>query len=305
MITSIFSKSKPINFIMVAGFVIALFIISNFAMLFTDVNSTLKASGRLTIAVFFIFLLDFIISKNNLTKKNSYAIMTFGLLFAMFPETLKFSDLLFSNLFVLFALRRLISLQTNLHIKKKFFDAGFWIMMATLFYFWSILFFAVVIVGLIYHSKNNLKNVIIPFVGVTAVVLLLIAYNIVVYDTYVKPTNFSRFASIDYSVYNSGEFILKFTVLFTSFVWVLIYFFRTIQDKNKKLKPSLFLVAWSSVIAILIAVIAPVKNGSEFIFLFAPFSIIMANYIEVVSEKWFKEVFISLLIIAPIVSLLL
>jgi hypothetical protein len=290
---------------MVAIFVIVLFIISNFAMLFTDVNSTLKALGRLIIAVFFIFLLDFIISKNNLTKKNSYAIMTFGLLFAMFPETLKFSDLLFSNLFVLFALRRLISLQTNLHIKKKFFDAGFWIMMATLFYFWSILFFAVVIVALIYHSKNNLKNVIIPFVGVATVILLLVAYNIIVNDVYIKPTNFSRFASIDYSVYNSGEFILKFTVLFTSFVWVLIYFFRTIQDKNKKLKPSLFLIAWSSIIAILIAVIAPVKNGSEFIFLFAPFSIIMANYIEVVSEKWFKEVFISLLIIAPIVSLLL
>lgn len=290
---------------MVAIFVIVLFIISNFAMLFTDVNSTLKALGRLIIAVFFIFLLDFIISKNNLTKKNSYAIMTFGLLFAMFPETLKYSDLLFSNLFVLFALRRLISLQTNLHIKKKFYDAGFWIMMATLFYFWSILFFAVVIVALIYHSKNNLKNVIIPFVGVATVILLLVAYNIIVNDVYIKPTNFSRFASIDYSVYNSGEFILKFTVLFTSFVWVLIYFFRTIQDKNKKLKPSLFLIAWSSIIAILIAVIAPVKNGSEFIFLFAPFSIIMANYIEVVSEKWFKEVFISLLIIAPIVSLLL
>lgn len=290
---------------MVAIFIIVLFIISNFAMLFTDVNSTLKALGRLIIAVFFIFLLDFIISKNNLTKKNSYAIMTFGLLFAMFPETLKYSDLLFSNLFVLFALRRLISLQTNLHIKKKFYDAGFWIMMATLFYFWSILFFAVVIVALIYHSKNNLKNVIIPFVGVATVILLLVAYNIIVNDVYIKPTNFSRFASIDYSVYNSGEFILKFTVLFTSFVWVLIYFFRTIQDKNKKLKPSLFLIAWSSIIAILIAVIAPVKNGSEFIFLFAPFSIIMANYIEVVSEKWFKEVFISLLIIAPIVSLLL
>ncbi len=305
MITSIFSKSKPINFIMVAVFVVILFVFSNFNQLFTDVNTSLKTTLKLAVAVFFIFLVDFIISKNNLTKKNGYAIMTFGLLFGLFPEVLKYSDLLFANLFVLFALRRLISLQTNLHTKKKFFDAGFWVMMATLFYFWAILFFAVVIVALIYHSKNNLKNVIIPFVGVATVILLLIAYNIIVYDTYIKPTNFSRYASVDYSVYNSGEFILKFTVLFTSFIWTLIYFFRSIQDKNKKLKPSFFLIAWSSVIAILIAIIAPVKNGSEFIFLFAPFSIIMANYIEVVSEKWFKEVFISLLIIVPIVSLLL
>ncbi|MAX71762.1 MAG: hypothetical protein CMC76_11820 [Flavobacteriaceae bacterium] len=290
---------------MVAVFVVILFVFSNFNQLFTDVNTSLKTTLKLAIAVFFIFLLDFIISKNNLTKKNGYAIMTFGLLFGLFPEVLKYSDLLFANLFVLFALRRLISLQTNLHTKKKFFDAGFWVMMATLFYFWAILFFAVVIVALIYHSKNNLKNVIIPFVGVATVILLLIAYNIIVYDTYIKPTNFSRYASVDYSVYNSGEFILKFTVLFTSFIWTLIYFFRSIQDKNKKLKPSFFLIAWSSVIAILIAIIAPVKNGSEFVFLFAPFSIIMANYIEVVSEKWFKEVFISLLIIVPIVSLLL
>lgn len=305
MITSIFSKSKPINFIMVAVFVVILFVFSNFNQLFTDFNTSLKTTLKLAIAVFFIFLLDFIISKNNLTKKNGYAIMTFGLLFGLFPEVLKYSNLLFANLFVLFALRRLISLQTNLHTKKKFFDAGFWVMMATLFYFWAILFFAVVIVALIYHSKNNLKNVIVPFVGVATVILLLIAYNIIVHDTYIKPTNFSRYASVDYSVYNSGEFILKFTVLFTSFIWTLIYFFRSIQDKNKKLKPSFFLIAWTSVIAILIAIIAPVKNGSEFIFLFAPFSIIMANYIEVVSEKWFKEVFISLLIIVPIVSLLL
>ncbi|WP_138432498.1 DUF6427 family protein [Winogradskyella algicola] len=305
MITSIFSKSKPINFIMVAGFVVVLFITSNFSVLFTDINLILKALSRLVITVFFIFLLDFIISKNNLNKKNSYAIMTFGLLFGMFPEALKNSDLLLANLFILFALRRLISLQTNLHIKKKLFDAGFWIMIATLFYFWAILFFAVVIVALIYHSKNNLKNVIIPFVGVATVILLLVAYNISVYDMYIRPTNFSRFASVDYAVYNNKTFILKFTVLFTSFVWILIYFFRSIQDKNKKLKPSLFLIAWSSIIAILIAIIAPLKNGSEFIFLFAPFSVIMANYIEVVSEKWFKEVFISLLIITPIVSLLL
>lgn len=290
---------------MVAVFVIILFIISNFDQLFTDLNSTLKALGKLAISIFFILLLDFIISKNYLTKKNGYAILTFGLLFGLFPEALKYSDLLFANLFVLFALRRLISLQTNLHLKKKLFDAGFWIMMATLFHFWAILFFAVVIVALIYHSKNNLKNVIIPFVGVATVILLLVAYNIIVHDTFIKSTNFSRFASIDYTVYNRGDFILKFTVLFTSFVWTLIYFFRNIQDKNKKLKPSFFLIAWSSIIAVLIAIIAPIKNGSEFLFLFAPFSVIMANYIEVVSEKWFKEVFISLLILAPIISLLL
>ncbi|WP_299114812.1 DUF6427 family protein [uncultured Winogradskyella sp.] len=305
MITSIFSKSKPINFIIVVVFVILIFVISSVDVLFNEFNETSKAFIRLIVVLFLIFLLDFIISKNNLAKKNSYAIMTFGLLFGMFPEALKHSNFLFANLFILFALRRLISLHSNLHIKKKLFDAGFWIMLATLFYFWAILFFALVIVALIYHSQNDVKNTIIPFVGVATVIVLLLVYNTIVYNTFIRPSNLERFASLDYTPYNSKALILKFTVLFASFIWIVIYFFRTLPDKNKKLRPSYFLIAWASIIAVLVGIIAPVKNGSEFLFLFAPFSIIMANYIEVVSERWFKEVFITLLIITPIISLLL
>ena len=129
--------------------------------------------------------------------------------------------------------------------------------------------------------------------------------NIVVHDTYILPSNFERYASLDFTAYNSIESIITFTVLFTSFVWTLVYFFRILPDKNKKLRPSFFLIAWFAVVAILVAIIAPSKNGSEFIFLFVPFAIIMANYIEVVSDSWFKEVFITLLIITPILSLLL
>jgi len=231
--------------------------------------------------------------------------MTFGLLFGMFPEAMRYSDLLLSNLFVLFALRRLISLHSKLDIKKKLFDAAFWIALATLFYFWSMLFFALVIVALIYYSQNDIKNTIIPFVGIASVAVLLMTYNILAHDVFIRPSNFDRYASLDYTSYNSFESVIKLTVLFTALVWILTYFFRTLPDKNKKLRPSYFLIAWASIIAILVAIIAPVKNGSEFLFLFAPFSIIMANYIEIISERWFKEVFVSLLIITPIIALLL
>ncbi|REG89306.1 DUF6427 family protein [Winogradskyella sediminis] len=305
MITSIFSKSKPINFIFVAVYVCLLFIVTNYSLLFLDLNSSLTILFKWAITLFLVFLLDFIVSKNKLTQRNSYAIMTFGLLFGMFPEAMKHTSLLIANLFIVFALRRLISLHSNLHIKKKLFDAAFWIALAALFYFWSILFFALVIVALIYHSQNDFKNVVIPFIGVAAVFMLLLVYNIIVDDVYLKPSNFKRYASLDFTSYNSKDNILKFTVLFTSYIWTLVYYFKNLPDKNKKLKPSYFLIAWTSIIAVLVAVIAPLKNGSEFLFLFAPFSIIMANYIEIISERWFKEVFVALLLLAPIVSLLL
>lgn len=305
MITSIFSKSKPINFIIVAVYITLLFLITNYTLLFLDLSSALSALAKLAITLFLVFLVDFIVAKNNLTQRNSYAIMTFGLLFGMFPKAMVHFDVLISNLFVLFALRRLISLHSKLHIKKKLFDAGFWIALAALFYFWAILFFALVIVALIYHSQNDFKNVIIPFAGVATALILLLLFNIIMYNDYFVSSNFERYASLDFTPYNSKESILKFTILFSSFVWTLFYYFRTLSDKNKKLKPSYFIIAWSSIIAILVAVIAPIKNGSEYLFLFAPFSIIMANYIEVILERWFKEVFVTLLVITPIISLLL
>lgn len=305
MITSIFSKSKPINFVIVVVYVSLLFILTNYSFLFSDVNTSLSTLFRWFVTLFLVFLLDFIVSKNNITQGNSYAIMTFGLLFGMFPEVMKYSDLLLSNLFIVFALRRLVSLHSKLNIKKKLFDAAFWIALATLFFFWSILFFALVLVALIYYSQNDFKNVLIPFVGVATVAILLLTYNVLVYDTYLRPTDFQRFASLDYTAYNNKESILKFTVLFSAFIWTLIYYFKSIPEKNKRLKPSYFLMAWASIIAILIAIIAPVKNGSEYLFVFAPFSIIMANYIEISSERWFKEGFVALLIITPIIGLLL
>ena len=305
MITSIFSKSKPINIILIVVFIGLLFIISNYSSLFIDLNSVINGFAKLIIAIFSVFILDFIISKNTLTKKNSYAIMTCGLLFALFPEVLKYSDLLVSNLFILFALRRIISLQTRISIKKKLFDAAFWIAFATLFYFWAVLFFAILLVALIYHAQNDIKNIIVPFVGVLTVAILLLSYNIIYYDVFLRDSNFNLNASIDYTAYNSKENIARLTAIFVAFIWILVYFFKTISDKNKKLKPSYFLVAWSAIIAVLIAIISPVKNGSEFLFLFAPFSILMANYLELISERWFKEVFITLFIMIPLISLIL
>ncbi|MDN3491595.1 DUF6427 family protein [Winogradskyella bathintestinalis] len=305
MITRIFSKSQPINFIIVAVCVSLLFVITNYTQLFSNLNTILVTISKWAITLFLIFLLDFIVSKNNLTQRNSYAILTFGLLFGMFPEAMSHLDLLVSNLFIIFALRRLISLHSKLNIKKKLFDAAFWIALAALFYFWAILFFALVIVALIYHSQNDFKNIIIPFAGIATVFILLLTYNIMVHDVFLRPTNFKRYASLEFTAYNSKAGILKLTVLFTALVWTLIYYFKNIPDKSKKLKPSYFIMAWASIIAVLVAIIASTKNGSEFIFLFVPFSIIMANYIEVISERWFKEVFVALLLIVPIISLLL
>ena len=58
-------------------------------------------------------------------------------------------------------------------------------------------------------------------------------------------------------------------------------------------------------IAFTIVIIAPAKAGSEFLFLFPPLAVIVTNYIEMIQEKWFKELFLLVLIIAPFILLML
>ena len=59
------------------------------------------------------------------------------------------------------------------------------------------------------------------------------------------------------------------------------------------------------IIALGVAILTEEKTSGEFVFLFAPLAIIITNYIETIEENWFKEIFLSVLVLAPIVLLFL
>lgn len=305
MITSVFSKSKPVNFIIVALAVVIVFVFANYQKFSFQFYTITEEFFKAIIALFCVFVLDFIISKNDLTKKNSYGIMTLGLAFAIFPETVIHTNMLIANMLVLFALRRLFSLHSKRKIKKKFFDATFWIGLATLFYTWAILFLIIVALALVYYWQNDIKNSIVAALGFVTVIILLLCYNIIFFDEYIGANNFQFSLNFDFSVYNSASKIIAITMISTAYLWSLVFYLKNISDKNKKMRPIHFLVILTSIIAFIIAFIAPEKNGSEFLFLFIPFSIVVANYLETITERWFKEVFVSLLLMTPILALVL
>ncbi|HLT33265.1 MAG TPA: DUF6427 family protein [Aquaticitalea sp.] len=252
-----------------------------------------------------LFLLDFFASRNSLTKKNSYKLLMFGLFMAMLPETLLNSKVLLANFFILLALRRIISLRTQKEMKKKLFDAAFWISISTLLYSWAALFFFLILSAIFLYSIINFKNWLIPFTGVLTVIIIWVCAMILMNQDF--SDYFAGFFvySFDYTRLNSARIVVSATILLSYGIWASFYFIKHLKEKSKTLRPSFHLVVLSSVISLLIILISPNKNGSEFIFLFAPLSIIMANYLEVTKEKWFKEVLIWILVLIPAVFLIL
>ena len=85
----------------------------------------------------------------------------------------------------------------------------------------------------------------------------------------------------------------------------MVFYLKVIKSKMKKFRPSFKTILVATLIAFTIVIISPQKSGSEFLFLFAPLAIIITNYIETIDEKWFKEIFLLVLIITPVVLLML
>jgi len=308
MISSFFSKAKPIHFVVVSTLLMIAFILTK-VFKTTVAYNALNVGKQIVlfgICIFSVFVFDFLSGKNDLTKSNSYKILFFSLFMVMMPQTFINSKILVANLFILFALRRIISIRTKKQINKKVFDAAFWISLATLLCFWSSLFYILIFAALLLFTVADVKNWIIPFIGILTVGVISICYLLLTNTDIISYfSNINTDISFDFSMLNETQIVLSSTVILSYFVWAVFFYIINIKTKSKSYKPSYLLILLAAIIAVTIIIISPQKTGAEFIFLFAPLSIIMASYFEIVKEKWFKEALIWILILVPIINLLL
>lgn len=307
MITSIFSKSKSINFTIVFVVTLLAFLLARFE--FTKQSITLffviKQMAFLLLCYLTLFLLNFIVSKNSLTKSNNTEILLFSLFFLLIPSTTENTNILFSNFFVLLGLRRIISLRTERNEKKKLFDAAFWMAISSLFFFWSILFFVLILLTLALYANKNIRYWMIPFVGAVTVYIISVGASIIMYDSFNELVNIAPAFSYNFNSYNSIQYVVAITLLLSFGIWSSVFYLQNIKKQKRAYRASFKIIIMAAVMAFFIVFQAPNKDGSEFLFLFAPLSIIITNYLETIKEKWFKELFLSILIIVPVILLML
>ncbi|TXE13009.1 hypothetical protein FUA26_04230 [Seonamhaeicola algicola] len=307
MITSIFSKSKSINFFVVFFVTLLAFFSARFGVANTPVTTVyvFKQLGLLLVVFLSIFMLSFIVGKNSLTKLSNYDILLFSLFLLLIPHSTLNVNILFSNFFVLLGLRRIMSLRSQKNEKQKLFDAAVWIAIASVFYFWAILFFALILVTLALYSNKNIRHWVIPFVAVFTVFAVAVGVSIVLYNSFFNVVNTNWQVSYNFNPYNAVHFIIAITVLLSFGLWSSFFYLQNIKKKKKAYRALFKVVIIAYVIAFLIVFLAPNKTGSEFLFMFAPLTIIITNYLETVKEKWFKELFLGILIVVPLVLLAL
>ena len=307
MITSFFKTTKPFHFVLVTLFSFFIFCYYRKDLILEDFSfaSVVQNFTIYLVLIFSIAIQVFLVTKNNLTQKSSFNIVFLVLFLGIIPSTLIDNNIVIANLFVVLALRRLVSLKSNIAVKKKLFDATFWIGIASLFYFWAILFFVLIVFAMLLYAIGHIKNWVIPFTALIVLVICVTAYSILISNTFFEIESYISTVSFDLSNYNKITLVIGITVIITIIIWVMFYYIKKTQDLVRTKRTSYVLILYALFIALTIVIISPEKSGSEFIFVFTPLAIISTNYLETIEDSWFAELFMWFLVITVIVILML
>ena len=308
MIATFFTKSNPIHYVFAFIYLFGLFL----AHLNYNVFSFLIGAFSLFLLLTSVLLANFIISKNDLNKKNNYSLVAICFFIGLFMEQIFFfDDILIANVFLLLAIRKIYSIRNPININKKVFDASFWILISSVFYIPTLYFFILLIIALILYSHFNLKNLVVVILAIISATTFLYLLEII-NSGYLNPVDFINllfidFPTLDYiSSFYENVSSLNWSVKiigFFSFLIPLIFIYiwnRVIKTNERRRTTTLILL--TTILALIIYISN--LNSMSFIFLFFPLIIIFTSCVEQARRELVKNLVLSIGLLAPYVLII-
>ncbi|MBX2828991.1 MAG: hypothetical protein KTR22_12570 [Flavobacteriaceae bacterium] len=256
-------------------------------------------AGNILLLVFSLFLLDFIIRKNGLTQMNAYSILLYANLVCFFPAIFREWTLIGASVCLLFALRRIVSLQSLKNTERKILDATLWITIATFFYPPSLFMLLALQWAIFIMPLKKTRYFFIPLVGIVVVFLIASAYLLLTSDSIDWLSNLLSVPSRKFEAYGTPPSLIAIPFIIGTLIWAIFSRLGNLSRIPKKERPNYQLVVVVCLVSFFMIILSYKKNTTEFIVAFAPWAIIFANYIEQDSDKWFKELLLWLFLILP------
>ena len=305
MIATFFTKSTPIQYVFAFIYLFGLFL--------AHLNSNvLIGAFSLFLLLASVLLAKFIISKNDLNKKNNYSLVAICFFIGLFmQEIFIFDDILIANIFLLLAIRKIYSIRNPININKKVFDASFWILISSVFYIPILYFFIILFTALILYSHFNLKNLAVIISAILSATIFLYLME-VISSGYINIVDFTTvlffdIPTLDY-ISSFDENILNIswsikTIVFFSFLIPLIFIFiwNMFIKKNERRRTTT-LIFLTTILALIIFISN--LNSMAFVILFFPLIIIFTSCVEQARSKRVKNLVLSIGLLSPYLLIL-
>lgn len=302
MFTSLFRKSTPVNYTLcLLSVTVAYFLFLDGRPYVTGfMPELLQKISLVLVLLATLFISNFISIKNGLSKNAAYTLLFYSLWLLCFPGLFNKPNLIFSNFFLVLALRRLVSLHSPKATQQKIFDASLWIFVATLYHFWSILFIGLVFVSILFHVSRNYKNWLLPGVAFVAIASIFMAYDFWrdadLYDRLLEKvpidTNLDYFAdktqNIAFSVY--AVIVLFFLVSFTV----------SLPGRPQQYQSSYKKIVAAFFIGVMVFLISPFKSNELLAFTYAPLAIMASSDVEFTNSQFRREFTILVAVLASL-----
>ena len=248
------------------------------------------------------FLLNYIVNENEVLSKQNYLPALFYILFiSNNNDMLLLSPPLIANLFILFAINKLLASYRKDNAFSQAFDAGLLISIATLFYFPYVVFLPLLGVGLIIMRPFNWREWVISFIGAA------IPYFFVISFYFWKD-------QLDYLFFDKMFFSLTRVktphIFHKSFYfmigagWLVLLFsmgklFQGVGIGSQKTKKAIVLLVWFFFFSALSVLIAPEISTKYFSALAIPSAVFCSNYFTDIKKQWWAE-FLFLLLLSSV-----
>lgn len=291
MITSVFRKSTPINYLFVL--VAIIFFYGLYQFKHGIVEYSLYGIGEKALVFLLLlgsfFFTNFIIKKNGLSKDSTFTVFVLLLLFLFFPSVFDNSKLILSNFLVLLGMRRLISIQTLKAAKEKIFDAALCFFVASLFHFWAILFVILVFLVILFHVSRDYRHWILPILAAITVAVIYTFVSLIFNPNWIQTLQDSTKISFRIDYFQNVYQNIALSIYATVILFFVVSFLSTLSSRPLILQSSFQIILMALAIGIAIYVVSPNKSNDLLIYTFAPLAMIATFHMEWSQIKWQNE----------------
>ncbi len=301
MISSIFGQSKPINYVIIFGFLVLFNGVLSFDRIFAadSAQDLIFQILVLAILLFSIMVVNFIVKRNQISGTNDFTIFYYTLLIVIFPDVLVDHNAILSSYFLLLALRRLISLKSLKNIKLKLFDATFWIVVGSLFYDWALLFVILVYICIYFYEPKNIRNWLVPLLclGCTAILLytglILFGNTGFILEHYKFRINAD--SDILYSVKGGVKILFYLLIVIVAGIISFIKLGKLGMGKIVTMR----IITISFFVGMVVTIFKSQETISPIMITFFPASVLFTKYVEVIKKANNKELTLILSLVVP------
>lgn len=303
MLTRIFATSKPLNFVWVSLFLLLTLGLDwfNNRGFSLEPLPLLEFVVILGLLIFSVLLVDFIVRKNDLSQKNSFVVLYYGLYLSLLPIATIGIEGVAAHVLVLLAVRRVISLQSLKSVKKKIFDAAFWIAIAALLWVAAGGFILFILFGILLFAANDYRNWIVPIFGVLTVWIIYFTAYWMITDQMPSSTFLTDW-KLDFSEWTAIKTAwipLLFLVLSCLLAPIYWFGFRKIMLVRKRRQ--LLIVILAIICWLVTFFIQPIQTGT-LIFLMFPLGVMAASLMEKNSKRPITELLLWVFLLLPIAA---